>query len=175
MAKKRYKVDILSPSSINQLKKNLQAYRDGLQGKCYTLVQRLAEKGVEISKAYIQRLDAVFTGELHNSMKSEMILNSPERVVFAVVADSTHAVFVEFGTGMVGKDKPYPVKFPEGVDWQYATGKTIRQLSDGRYGWFYERDGQWYFTEGMPSRPFMHYTSLELMREIVKTAREVFA
>ena len=69
----------------------------------------------------------------------------------------------------------YPYPFPEGVDWEYSTGKTIVEVSPGQYGWFYPGDdGKWYFTQGMPSRPFMYETSLELMNLVVKTAREVF-
>ena len=75
----------------------------------------------------------------------------------------------------MGNRSPYPGEWPDGVSWEYASGKTIRQLADGRYGWFYEDDGgQWWFTEGMPSRPFMYYTSIQLRDIVVKTAKEVF-
>jgi len=37
-----------------------------------------------------------------------------------------------------------------------------------------DENGNWYFTQGMPSRPFMYETSMELMNLVVKTAREVF-
>ena len=92
-----------------------------------------------------------------------------------MVAGTDHAAFVEFGTGIVGKQSPYPYQLPEGVDWQYASGKTIRQLADGRYGWFYPADdGKWYFTEGMPSRPFMYMTAIELCDIVSQTAKVVF-
>lgn len=174
MAKKKFKVNIMSPSSIDQLIKELRSYQNSLEDKTKLFCERLAEIGVETAKATVYGLDAVFTGELFRSIHSEQ-RSSGTTVVFAVVASSEHAVFVEFGTGIVGKESPYPAPFPDGVDWQYASGKTIRQLSDGRYGWFYERDGQWYFTEGMPSRPFMYLASLEIREQIVKIAKEVFA
>ena len=92
------------------------------------------------------------------------------------MADSHHAAFVEFGTGQFGLESAYPYPFPEGVDWQYNTGETIFEISPGQYGWFYPGDdGRWYFTQGMPSRPFMYETSLELMNLVVTTAKEVFA
>ena len=66
-------------------------------------------------------------------------------------------------------------KLPEGVSWQYASGKTIHQISDGRYGWFYQDDNvDWWFTEGMPSRPFMYLTANELRQIVTQTAKEVF-
>ena len=92
-----------------------------------------------------------------------------------MVTGSSHAAVVEMGSGIIGKQSPYPGKLPDGVTWNYASGKTIRQLADGRYGWFYPGDdGNWYFTEGMPSRPFMYYTSLQLMKLVEKTVKEVF-
>lgn len=171
MAKKRYKVDVLSQSSIEQLKKDLQAYRNDLQKKLVLVCQMLSELGVEVAKASVVNLDAVFTGELYNSISYEQKSVSKDRVIFAVVANSDHAIYVEMGTGLVGAENPYPGKLPA----VYAQGKTIRQLADGRYGWFYQRDGNWYFTEGMPSRPFMYLASQELQERIVKVAREVFA
>lgn len=172
--KKTLKVDVLSQSSLKQLKKDLQTYKNSVETKTKTLCQRLADSGVQIAKAYVYSIDAVFTGELFGSIHSVEKASTENRFIFAVVADNAHAVFVEFGTGIVGKESPYPYELPSDISWQYASGRTIRQLSDGRYGWFYQRDGQWYFTEGMPSRPFMYSTSIELQGKIVKIAKEVF-
>ena len=46
---------------------------------------------------------------------------------------------------------------------------------DGRTGWYFlARDGNVYFTEGQPSRPFMYETATELRELIVEVAKEVF-
>lgn len=175
MAKKRFKVNILSTSSVERLKNDLMKYQRDMEYKTKLLAERLAELGVEIARVQLADLDAIFTGELTQSIHSEYKGSLKNGVIFAVVADSKHSIFVEFGTGVVGKQDPYPYPFPEGVSWEYATGKTIRQLIDGRYGWFYPSgDGKWYFTEGMPSRPFMYNTALELESKIVEIAKEIF-
>ena len=173
MAKKILKAD-LSVSSIRKLKKDLEKYRDSLEHKARLLAEKLSERGVEIARVRVASLDAVFTGELIESIHSEYKGSQKGCEVFAVVADSDHAAFVEFGTGPIGAESPYPYDLPDGVTWEYASGKTIRQLADGRYGWFYPKDGQWYFTEGMPARPFMFETSLELQEIVVEVTKEVF-
>lgn len=173
MAKKILKAD-LSVSSIRKLQQDLEKYRDSIEYKTRLLAEKLAERGVEIARVHAASLDAIFTGELIGSIHSEYKGSQKGGAVFAVVADSDHAAFVEFGTGIVGQESPYPYELPEGVTWQYASGKTIRQLADGRYGWFYPKDGQWYFTEGMSARPFMYETSLELQKIVVETAKEIF-
>lgn len=175
MAKRVFKAS-LSVNSIKQLQKDLTAYRDGLTDKCRLLAERLAEKGVEIAKIMIVDLDAVFTRELYDSLHSEHQKDTPYGAVFSIVTDSSHAAFVEFGTGQFGEDMPYPFPLPDGVSWDYNVGKTIRQnTKTGRYYWFYPgKDGKWHYTEGMPARPFMHLTSLELQNEVVKIAKEIF-
>ena len=176
MAKKVFKSD-LSVKGLENLKKQLLDYKNNtLQQKLNLLAKRLAEKGVVIAQANIAGLDAIFTGELISSIHTRNGGGSKGTAIFYIVADSKHAAFVEFGTGQLGKEAPYPYPLPEGVEWNYNTGKTIFEIEPGQYGWFYPGDdGKWYFTQGMPSRPFMYETSLELMRIVKETALEVFA
>ena len=166
----------LSVLSIKQLQKDLEKYRDSLTYKARLLAEKLSERGVEIARVQIADLDAIFTGELIQSLHSEYKSSTQYGAIFAVVTDSEHCAFVEFGTGQRGEDRPYPYTLPEGVSWDYNVGKTIRQNAvTGRYYWFYPgQDGLWHYTEGMPSRPFMYLTSMELIKEVPKIAKEVF-
>jgi hypothetical protein len=182
MAKRKFKCDILSVSSIRNLQKELEKYSDSLTYKAQRLAETLAERGVEKARVHVADLDAIFTGELLESIHSEYVSSKNGGAIFAIVADNEHACFVEFGTGQRGMDVPYPNKLPEGVSWKYASGKTIRKNSlTGRYYWFYpvstgdnEEDKVWYYTEGMQSRPFMYETSLDLYKIVEKTAKEIF-
>jgi hypothetical protein len=173
--KRVFKTD-LSRSGITDLRKQLVDYKNNvLQQKVDLLAKRLAEKGVAIAQTNIATYDAIFTGELISSIEARYGGSTKGTAVFYVVADSRHAVFVEFGTGQLGLEGSYPYPFPEGVEWNYNTGKTIFEIENGQYGWFYPaEDGTWRFTQGMPSRPFMYETAVELMTEIAKTAKEVF-
>lgn len=165
----------LSQKSIQDAISRIKAYKNDLTYKCQLLAEKLAERGVEIARLQLADLDAVFTTELISSIHAEYKGSVKGGGIWAVVAGTDHAMFVEFGTGIVGKQSPYPGELPDGVSWEYASGKTIRQLADGRYGWFYkDDDGQWWFTEGMPSRPFMYYTAQEIEKIVVETAKEVF-
>lgn len=171
MAKKVFKAD-LSVKGINNLKKELMDYKDKIiNEKLEELTRKISERGVEIGRAKIGTLKAVFTGELQNSLHVE---EGDGKAVFFIVTDSEHAAFVEFGTGQMGQESPYPYPFPEGVEWNYNTGQTIFEISPGKYGWFYKRDGKIYFTQGMASRPFMYETAVDLLEEIPKIAKEVF-
>lgn len=185
--KKTISMNCLSQSSIKSAIKQLRTYQYSLVYKCQMVAQKLAEKGVEIARVQIADLDAVFTSELLSSIHSEYEGSTKGGSVWAVVAGTDHAIFVEFGTGIVGQEHPYPGEFPDGVTWDYASGKTIRQamqdisingdtfVKAGEYYWTYiGDDGKLHITKGMPSRPFMYYTSLQLMKLVEKTVKEVF-
>lgn len=164
----------LSASSIRKLQKDLERYKSDLKKKTELFAEALAEEGVEIAKIQIASYDAIFTGELLDSIHKENT-NENGKIVFAVVADSLHACFVEFGTAQMGIDVPYPHPLPEGVSWSYAVGRTIRQNKEGRYYWFYPgKDGQWHYTEGLPARPFMYDTAMELRQKVETVAKKIF-
>lgn len=176
MAKKTITICSLSVSEIKKAQQEFEKYRNTLTYKCRLLAEKLSERGVEIARVQIADLDAIFTGELIQSLHSEYKGSTQYGAIFAIVTDSNHAAFVEFGTGQRGEDRPYPYPLPEGVSWDYNVGKTIRQNAvTGRYYWFYPgQDGLWHYTEGMPARPFLHNTRMELIKEVSKIAKEVF-
>lgn len=161
----------LSAKSIRSAIDEIEKYRQTLQDKLYMLVQELADIGVESAIQNVENYDAVFTSELVNSISAEERTENLNHVVFAIKTDCEHAIYVEMGTGIKGANHPYKGKLPA----MYMQGKTIRQLEDGRYGWFYpDENGHWHFTEGMPSRPFMYDASLEIMDKCVEVAKRIF-
>lgn len=166
----------LSAKGIKKLRQELQNYKTNiLQHKIDLFARMLSEIGVNSAQIRIADLDAIFTGELIASIHSLYGGSSKGTAIFYVVADSKHAAFVEFGTGQLGMEGPYPYPFPIGMDWQYNTGKTIFEIGPGQYGWFYPaEDGTWKFTQGMPARPFMHEAFIDIYAKVERIAKEVF-
>lgn len=58
----------------------------------------------------------------------------------SVVGDG--AIFVEYGTGIVGKNSPHP------VPWEYDINEH------GDKGWVYQDEDGWHWTKGMASKPY---------------------
>lgn len=170
----------LTSKNLDKIAQELKKYKENeLLAKMNLFVERLAEVGVQSAKANLVSLDAVFTGELLNSIKSVPGTAGNNQSVFFVVVHSDYCAFVEFGTGSRGKQLTYMQAtgddFPDGVRWRYNKGKTIRVLADGRIGWFYPaNDGGWYFTEGMPSRPYMYMAGLDIRDRVLKVAKEIW-
>ena len=88
----------------------------------------------------------------------------------------SYAMFVEFGTGIIGKENPHPLK--DKVGYEYDANHH------GHRGWWYPApwgtnqadDGAMLaWTEGMPARPFMYNTLQDLAVEAEATGGRVIA
>lgn len=98
----------LSPGSFRELAEKVRKYRLSLNDKCDEFTRQLAEEGVAIAKANILSEDAIYTGELLNSMSlkpGDVIYNGSQYVIYTACQ---WAKFVEFGTGIVGSENPHP-------------------------------------------------------------------
>lgn len=156
----------LSVKEVQNAIKELRQYQSDLNRKCEILAQRLAEEGVVIAKVKIMQFPAVYTGELLNSIQSEpgaMISNGSQWIIYT---GCEWAPFVEFGTGIIGSGNPHPD--PGLANWKYDVNEH------GEAGWFYYKDGEWHWTKGMPSRPFMYETGRDLLEIVPKIAKEIF-
>ena len=164
----------LDPNSIADAINELNQYKRDVEIKAGQLVQRLVDLGANVTRVKIVEMGAYYSGELLSGVGGYY---SPTLNAGWVKVTNDHAAFVEFGTGVVGQNSPHRNgEYLSKASWAYATGRTIFTTKDGRVGWFYPTDnGEYRFTEGMRSRPFMYETALELQREFPRIAREVFS
>ena len=158
----------LSAKEFRDLAKRVREYRMSLSEKCEEFAYRLAEEGVAIAQRKILSFDAVMTGELLDSMNLEAGDIVSNGSTYYIYTDCEWAEFVEFGTGIMGSENPHPN--PGLANWKYDTNSHVEK------GWCYFKNGEWHWTKGMPSRPFMYETAQELrdMSIITHIAREVF-
>lgn len=148
----------LTEKGINDAIRKLNKYKEDVQKANKTVLEQIGEYGVEYAKQQVATLGAFDTGELYGSIKGE--LEKPYRYVIST--DCEHAKFVEYGTGIVGSQSDVPRELPSG--WKYSTNPN---------GWVYKgKDGLYHRTKGMPSRPFMYNTKLELMSLYKETIKK---
>lgn len=163
---KKISINIMSNKSIQNAVKEVENYAYSLTDKCNEFAKKLAQIGVQIAKMKVAQYDAVYTGELLSSINYEQGAIIKKGATWIVYTGCPWAKFVEFGTGIVGKMKPHKNKGI--VGWEYDVNEH------GEAGWWYYRDGKRHWTKGMPSRPFMYETSIELAEKIAEVAKEVF-
>lgn len=152
----------LDKNEINRAIKELERFSDKFNENITRFIEKLSERGVEISKIQILSLGAIDTGQLLSSMRTMMYKEDNRGIVFT---DCPWAAFVEFGTGVVGAENPHPT-----LPWAYDVN------NHGNAGWVYWNDQEngFRWTKGMSSRPFMYNTAQQLLREAENIAREVF-
>lgn len=185
--KVKIQINLFDVNSIDKAIAQLNLEKRKLDNRVDLFLRKLAEAGVEIAKAKVVKYNAVFTAELLNSIHVEPKKDG----VYAIVSDSEHTAFVEFGTGMYGEMNPYPYfsELETPISWQYNSpmsehlqfaSETFmwgdQVIQQGTYYWFYFKNGRWHLSQGMRARPFMYetYLGLNKSRLIRSIAKEVF-
>lgn len=144
--------------------RKVREYAADINLKQHKLVKQLTDSGAEIARTEVIRLGAAYTNELHDSIEGYY---NPQNNVGIIYAGAWYAVYVEFGTGIVGKRSPHP----NHTGWDYDS------KNHGDSGWWYfnHRDNQWHWTAGYKSRPFMYNTLVELERISYLIAKNIFS
>lgn len=151
-------------------------YLDDMPNKLKRVIQLLVDSGVDIARENVIDLGATWTYELEGSIQGLVYAEGNKGIIFS---DCPYAVYVEVGTGVVGKGEPHPTH-----PWAYDVN------SHGQAGWWYftkdasdpnptkkpskQGDGYVAWTRGMPSRPFMQMTSVALRDKLEEIVKEAF-
>lgn len=150
----------LAVSEIRSARERLERHAQGLQAKADELCRRLAEIGVDASVAAIDHDES---GELRRSIRLEQ---RGERE-YVVLADCGYAVYVEFGTGVVGAGGEYPGIRPD----------RVRTPNPDKRAWVYydEKQDRFRITDGQVPQGFMSKGAVEMRQAVAGIAKEVFA
>ncbi len=168
----------LSSSGLDSLYKEVREYQRALVKRCDSFVKMLVEEGVRYAKALVP----VDTGQTLMRIEGRYDPSSNKGKIWV---DSEYAVFIEFGTGVIGMQNPHP----DPGNWVYDTN------NHGESGWWYPiKDAGVYerleakgvpvrknaegamfgWTKGMESRPFMYETAKYLADLAMEKARVYF-
>lgn len=165
----------LDSASIGRAINELNRYIDEVKATVNDLVRTLAENGMRVAMVQLSMMTppAVYTGELADSIIGFF---DEESGVGIVRANADYAIFVEYGTGVVGaRGLQHPDM--EG-EWKPPASQYTMHDTNGHGddGWNYinEKDGHKYWTRGMAARPFMYETFKELEQMAVRLWNEKF-
>ena len=179
MAKKVFKAD-LSVNGIEALKRQLLQYKDSLPIKCEKLVSRLLQSGVAVSQTKISesplgKYVTVTTNISADKMGCKGILLAKG----AVKEQEGYAPFsillaIEFGAGVHFNPTPNPLISSE---FPYGVGTFPGQTHAYQDMWFYwdENTQEWKPTHGVKATMPMYSADMEIIQNVVKYAKEVFA
>lgn len=154
----------LSVNEINKAIKGLNKLKMKLRKEfCENVVKRLAQEGVGIMVEKITECGIQSqTGTLLSSIDWVPVTYNK----YKIVVNCDYAIYVEFGTGIVGAQNSHPRASAEGI--------TYDRNGHGEDGWVYEKDGKFYHTKGQPAKPFVYETYEELQRRVNKIIEEEY-
>ena len=170
----------LSVKGIEALKRQLLQYKDSLSIKCENLVSRLLQSGVEVSQSKISesplgKYVTVTTNISADKMGCKGILLAKG----AVKEQEGYAPFsillaIEFGAGIHFNPTPNPLISSE---FPYGVGTFPGQTHAYQDTWFYwdENTQEWKPTHGVKATMPMYSADMEIIQNVVKFAKEVFA
>ena len=178
MAKKVFKSD-LSVNGIEALKSQLLQYKDNLPIKCEKLVSRLLQSSVEVSQTKISesplgKYVTVTTNISADKIGCKGVLLAKG----AVKEQEGYAPFsillaIEFGAGVHFNPTPNPLISSE---FPYGVGTFPGQTHAYQDMWWYwdENTQEWRPTHGVKATMPMYSADMEIIQNVVKTAKEVF-
>lgn len=171
----------LTADSVEKAIREVKQYKKRLLANADELSRKLAEDGAKLASAKVREVATY--GNL-NDIAASIHPQKKSSGHWIVIADNFKAPYVELGTGVQGSNSQHPKSAEMG--WAYMTGDFT--WYNGKFGWWYPttpddpnttltqtENGDWVaFTSGMPARPFMHETAMQLKETVYSTALEVF-
>lgn len=158
----------LSTQSVDKAIREINAFKKQLTDYCNDLIQRLVEDGVVVAKMKVMQMNAVYTGALEESIEG---IYSKDKRIGIILTSKPYAVYVEYGTGIVGLESPHPD--PQSANWEYDVNQH------GEKGWLYlkktDNGNKFRWTKGMPARPFMFNTLRWLEQNAPAIASELLS
>lgn len=154
--------------SISRAISEVKKFREDVADAIGALVQKLTEDGKEFAQFELLRMFAFDTGELTDNVHFTVMGDYNAGMHTGIIATNTYyAVFVEYGTGVVGENFHHP----NPIGWEYD------YHHHGDEGWYYfdHREGRKRWTKGYKARPFMYNTHKELQRIALSVANEVLS
>lgn len=168
-----------SVKGIQKLIKELQQYKNvTLHQKLNRYVSELANLGLKVAEAKIEESPLGKYVTVSVDVSPNLFGTT---AVIAAIGESKEAegyepfntlLAIEFGAGIHHNPKPNP----QADNLGFGVGTFPGQIHAFQDGWFYwdEKAGEWKYTHGVKATMPMHNASMEMIKEYVRIAREVF-
>ena len=178
MAKKKFKVDILSKNSIEKLKEDLLEYKNDLSRKCDEVVRRLVDVALPIIESHIA--EAQITYDEKNIQSGADVTHTTD-VQYVTSDGSSRAnisvsgkeiLFIEFGSGVYYNALPSP--HPKGQEFGFVIGSYGKHHGVQQVWGYYDESGELVLTHGVKATMPMYNAFLEIQKQAKKIVKDVF-
>lgn len=179
MAKKTFKAS-LSASSIRNLQKELEKYKDSLTCKCQEFVQKLAEVGIPVINKNMAKAAFTVDGKGIQSGADPQHYTHIKLNTFGdyaradLIVEGKELLFIEFGAGVYYNGAAGSSPHPKGGEFGYVIGSYGKGHGKQKIWGYYADTGELVLTHGVEATMPMYKASLEIADKIVDVAKKVF-
>ena len=171
MAKKSIYINLFDGKSINNAIQQIQKYKESLNDKCELFVRRLAEVGIPI----IDQNIASAAGDSDKNHNTYIKLNSFGSYSQAeLICEGTDLLFIEFGAGVHYNGAVGSSPHPLGQEMGYTIGSYGKGQGKNDFWFYYADTGEAVMSHGTQATMPVYKAGVEMRRQILKIAKEVF-
>lgn len=171
MAKRTIKIDLFDSKSLQSAIKQIQQYRDDLPRKCELFVRRLAEVGIPI----IDQNISAAAGDSDKNHNTYIKINSFGSYSQAeLIVESRSILFLEFGAGVHYNGNAGGSPHPLGAEKGYTIGSYGKGQGKNDFWFYYADTGEAVMSHGTQATMPLYKAGLEIRRQILAIAKEVF-
>lgn len=139
---------------------SIQEYKDFLEKYSYKIPQVAENIIVKVSKVGMQ--------DNYKSTTTLPVENTGNKVTGGIKTTDEGETYAEFGTGIVGKDSPHIAEYLSKSGWKYDVNEH------GKKGWWYYKNGELHWTQGIPAQKKFYEASKRMEEEFKRIAKEEF-
>lgn len=171
MARKTIKIDLFDGKSLDNAIKQIQEYKERLSNKCEMFVHRLAEVGIPI----IDQNIALAAGDSDKGHNTYIKINSFGSYSQArLIVEGKDLLFIEFGAGVHYNGNLGGSPHPKGKEMGYTIGSYGKGQGKNDFWFYYADSGEAVMSHGTKSTMPVYKAGIEIRRQVLKIAREVF-
>lgn len=172
MAKKTLKINLFDGGkSLKEAISYIEQYRDDLPRKCELFVRRLAEVGIPV----IDQNISAAAGDSDKNHNTYIKLNSFGSYSQAtLVCEGKDLLFIEFGAGVHYNGAAGSSPHPKGEEMGYTIGSYGKGQGKNDFWFYYADTGEAVMSYGTQATMPLYKAGVEIRRQILAIAKEVF-
>lgn len=181
MAKKKFKVDILSQSSIAELQHQLQKYQNDISRKCEEIVRRLADVARPIIEREIAAAEITYdekniqSGADTSHITDVKVTSLMDYSKAEISVSGREIFFIEFGSGVYHNTPPGTSPHPQGKEFGFVIGSYGKGHGVQKVWGYYAESGELILTHGVKATMPMYKAAMEVWQQAARITKEVFS
>ena len=168
---KKIKINLFDSRSLDKAIQEIRQYQNSLNDKCTEFVRRLAEVGIPVIDENI----AAAQGDSDKGHNTYIKIKSFDSYSQAeLIVESKSILWIEFGAGVHFNGHLGSSPHPKGEELGYTIGSYGKGQGKNDFWFYYADSGEAVMSHGTQATMPVYKAGLEIKRQVLKIAKEVF-